>query len=72
MHGAKFNALFSTQVAAFSAKAKPKHKLKMKIHGEQRFVRDIPEGLGGKKTLVNGPMRVNVVTHLRHLYSLKS
>ena len=48
----------------------PKYKMKLKINGEFQKI-NIPQGLGGKKSLMNGPMTVNVKKVKANLFSLR-
>jgi len=48
----------------------PKHKMKLRVNGEFQKI-NIPQGLGGKKSLMNGPMIVNAKKVKASLYSLR-
>lgn len=47
-----------------------KHRMDWQIHGES-VKAVLPKDLGGKKTLVHGPMHVQVQKHKKHLYGLR-
>jgi len=36
-----------------------RHKKVLQVHGERKLV-SYPEGMGGKESLMNGPMRVGI------------
>ena len=72
-----FNLLFKSSVPARSfgikfkrGAAQPKHINKMKVHG-QKINYTLPEGLGGKKTLMDGPVFIKTSKSKIPLYSLR-
>ena len=40
-----------------------KHKSAFKIHGERKFM-EYPPGLGGVQSLMNGPMKIKLKSHM--------
>lgn len=47
-----------------------KHKKTLDFHGERKIMQ-YPDGLGGKETLMNGPMRIPMKVHNVPLYGLR-
>mmetsp|Transcript_16813 Transcript_16813/g.25903 ORF Transcript_16813/g.25903 Transcript_16813/m.25903 type:complete len:352 (+) Transcript_16813:62-1117(+) len=52
------------------AKKNPSHKSKLKFHGSSQRVH-IPDGVGGRDSLMNGPQPVNIRSTKTRLYSLR-
>ena len=48
----------------------PKHKTKLKIHGAS-VKYTLPTGIGGKESLINGPMYIQTRTNKTPLYGLR-
>jgi len=47
-----------------------KHKKTLQVHGERKIM-SYPEGLGGKDSLLNGPMRIGIKVQNVPLYGLR-
>ena len=73
--GSKASAILQPQQMAFRSRFKRhgvpvKHKKTLQVRGERKIM-DIPQGLGGKETLINGPMKIGIKVHNVPLYGLK-